>query len=299
MFTYKQLEALYWVVKLGTFSAAAQKLFTTQSAVTKRVQQLEGVFDASFFIREGKLKILSQQGKEVFLIAEELLAHRERLSRNFKNRVRTHKKLTLGVTEITAITWLPDLIDLLRHRYPEISVDAVIGMSGELRQMLAAKKIDMAFMQARCMPNDFQEVPLRYLDLMWVGGRSLDAARIYGTREIAEMPLVRQNHESALNEVYDAWLLPHKAANNIFTINNLVAAASLIMSGIGISCLPQDYFAPMLAGRRLVKLQTSKTQPRMLYSAYFRKHVDDDFHGAVSEIAARCCDFSSTILAGE
>lgn len=296
MFTYKQLEALYWVVKLGTFSAAAQKLFTTQSAVTKRVQQLESIFDVPFFVREGRRKTLSAQGQEIFLIAEELLSHRERLSRDFKHRMRAHKKLALGVTEISAITWLPNLIDHLKSRYPEIHIDAVIGMSGELRQMLATGKIDVAFMQTRSMSSDFQEIPMRYLDLMWVGGKALDPARVYSAREIAEMPLIRQSNESALSGIYDAWLLPHKAASNIFTINNLIAAASLSMSGIGISCLPQDYFMPMVAARRLVKLQTAKAAPRILYSAYFRKHIDDDFHTNITEIAARHCDFSNTAL---
>ena len=34
MLTFKQIEALYWTVRLGTFSASAQKLHTTQSAIT-------------------------------------------------------------------------------------------------------------------------------------------------------------------------------------------------------------------------------------------------------------------------
>ena len=41
MFTYKQLEALYWIAELGGFAAAARKLNTTQSAISKRVQELE------------------------------------------------------------------------------------------------------------------------------------------------------------------------------------------------------------------------------------------------------------------
>jgi len=45
MLTFKQLEAVYWVVKLGGFAAAAAKLHTTQSAVSKRVQELEPLFD--------------------------------------------------------------------------------------------------------------------------------------------------------------------------------------------------------------------------------------------------------------
>ena len=36
MFTFKQLEALYWVGTLSGFAHAADRLNTTQSAISKR-----------------------------------------------------------------------------------------------------------------------------------------------------------------------------------------------------------------------------------------------------------------------
>ena len=45
MITFKQVEALYWISELGNFAAAADKLNTTQSAISKRKNELESVFD--------------------------------------------------------------------------------------------------------------------------------------------------------------------------------------------------------------------------------------------------------------
>ncbi|CAM4163739.1 hypothetical protein BOTU111922_26270 [Bordetella tumulicola] len=39
--TVKQIAALDWVVQLGGFANAAERLNTTQSANTKRIQELE------------------------------------------------------------------------------------------------------------------------------------------------------------------------------------------------------------------------------------------------------------------
>ena len=39
--TFKQLEALYWIARLGGFAQAANQLHTSQSAVSKRVHELE------------------------------------------------------------------------------------------------------------------------------------------------------------------------------------------------------------------------------------------------------------------
>jgi DNA-binding transcriptional LysR family regulator len=48
----KQVEALHWMVQLGSFERAAAKLNTKQSAISKRIQELEAasgiaVFDCS------------------------------------------------------------------------------------------------------------------------------------------------------------------------------------------------------------------------------------------------------------
>ena len=39
MITLRQLEALYWIVQLGTFKRAAARLNTTQSAISKRIKE--------------------------------------------------------------------------------------------------------------------------------------------------------------------------------------------------------------------------------------------------------------------
>jgi hypothetical protein len=41
MLTVKQIETFYWVAKLGTVQRAADKLHITQSAATKRLQDVE------------------------------------------------------------------------------------------------------------------------------------------------------------------------------------------------------------------------------------------------------------------
>ena len=62
MFTFKQLEAVYWVVKTGGFAQAASKLHTTQSAISKRVHDLEELFDTPLFDRSQRNAHLTEKG---------------------------------------------------------------------------------------------------------------------------------------------------------------------------------------------------------------------------------------------
>ena len=59
MMTFKQLEALYWIGELGSFALAANKLHTSQSAVSKRVHELELAFDTELFDRSQRSARLS------------------------------------------------------------------------------------------------------------------------------------------------------------------------------------------------------------------------------------------------
>ena len=51
MITLRQLETLHWIAQLGTFERAAIKLNTTQSAISKRIQELEAASGLAVFDR--------------------------------------------------------------------------------------------------------------------------------------------------------------------------------------------------------------------------------------------------------
>ncbi len=74
MMTFKQLEALYWIGQLGGFAPAARKLHTTQSAISKRVHELEQVFDTALFDRSQRSARLTEKGEEMFMLARKRCA---------------------------------------------------------------------------------------------------------------------------------------------------------------------------------------------------------------------------------
>ena len=81
MLTLKQLEAVYWVARLGTFGAAADRLYTTQSAISKRINELEVFFVTSLFDRSRRTVQLTAKGRELLEAAEEMLQARDQIGR--------------------------------------------------------------------------------------------------------------------------------------------------------------------------------------------------------------------------
>jgi len=293
MFTFKQIEALYWTVRLGTLHAAARKLHTSQSAINKRIQDMEAEFDLALFDRSGHKAVLTSRGHEIYGMAQELLAQRDHMLTRMQGLHIQTGTVRLGITEITAMTWLPAFIREMRVRYPRVTLEPSIDMGADLLHRLAAGSIDMAIVHEELITPDLESLRLQPLRFVWTGAADqVDETHVYTPAEIAAMPLLRQSRESGLNRIYDLWLTPHVSTNNIFTINSLIAMAGLTAAGFGVSCLPREFFNEWIRTRRLCVLRTTVAPPQSVYHATYRRDADASFYRELALLAQRCCDFS-------
>ena len=68
------LETLLWIARLGTFRAAAERLNTTQPAISARVREMEEQLGVALFRNEGRGVVLTAKGRE--LVRERPCSHR-------------------------------------------------------------------------------------------------------------------------------------------------------------------------------------------------------------------------------
>ncbi|MEN9925330.1 MAG: hypothetical protein RL268_1456, partial [Pseudomonadota bacterium] len=59
------LETLLWIARLGTFRAAAERLNTTQPAISARVREIESQLGVEIFRREGRGVVLTARGRQL------------------------------------------------------------------------------------------------------------------------------------------------------------------------------------------------------------------------------------------
>src|SRR5205085_11305694 len=69
----RQLETFYWAAKLGSFSAAADRLNATQSTVSMRIQDLERDFGRTLFDRGRRGARITAMGRELMRYGVEVL----------------------------------------------------------------------------------------------------------------------------------------------------------------------------------------------------------------------------------
>ena len=113
------MQALVEVADAGSFTLAAQRLCLTQSAVSRKIQQLEGHFGLPLLVRNSRNVCLTAQGEQVLDSARSIL---EQL-KNLEDELSPHKRpFRIRMHVSLAVRWLlPKLSDFYRH-HPDVSL---------------------------------------------------------------------------------------------------------------------------------------------------------------------------------
>jgi DNA-binding transcriptional LysR family regulator len=148
----QQLISFYFVAKEKSFSAASEKLFVTQPAVTQQVKALEVQFGVKLINVKRKRTYLTKAGERLFGYAEEIINHLT-LAENFLNSYRVNN-FQIGVAS-TLTLYLTPVIDKFKELYPSIKVAVRDGPSLKLIEDLLDFKLDI------CLVGTLREINKR------------------------------------------------------------------------------------------------------------------------------------------
>jgi DNA-binding transcriptional LysR family regulator len=70
MADFKAIETFMWVATLGSFRGAAQKLNTTQPAISQRIAQLEREVGVKLLQRDRRMVLPTPSGRQLMVYAE-------------------------------------------------------------------------------------------------------------------------------------------------------------------------------------------------------------------------------------
>jgi len=118
------LQAFVEVVRTGSFSVAAQHLFLTQSAVSKRIAQLETQLNTRLFDRIGRSITLTEAGNRLLPQAENILTQFEDAKRLLNNLSgETSGRLSLAASHHISLHRLPVTLRRFIKTFPDVELD--------------------------------------------------------------------------------------------------------------------------------------------------------------------------------
>ncbi|GGE49692.1 LysR family transcriptional regulator [Agaricicola taiwanensis] len=299
MITLKQLEALYWISQLGTFERAAAKLNTTQSAISKRIRELEAASGFPLFDRNQRGARLTEKGEHLLALGQEMLGLRERILDLKDAKEMPARRLRFGVTELTALTWLPRFVATVRELYPQIILEPHVGATLSLTERLREDELDLIAIPETFSDDDITSVRLAEVSNVWMTRPGLVKDRNGLTlEELAKYPILTQGSRGGTGLFYYRWFRSQGITfPQMLSSDNLIALLGLAVAGVGISYLPRQVFRPLIDEGKLVVISTRPALPPTPYSAMYRSDRASVFLSKIADLMVDICDFSRQLQA--
>ncbi|MBX3631717.1 MAG: LysR family transcriptional regulator [Simplicispira sp.] len=269
--TLKQLEAVYWVVRLGTFAKAADKLHTTQSTVSSRIQELETSLGTPLLDRGKHLSQPTAKGRELIDLAERMLGIAAQIRATVGDPRALSGVIRVGIAEFIAHAWLPEWVVAANERYPGVRLEMDVDLTRGLIEKLGSGQIDLALLPGPLKDPGVKQTSLGGVQFAWMASPTLGvpAGPIRGT-DFQGFPVLLLSNKSNLHVILEAWFESNGVAiRRINRCNSLATLASLATAGLGIAYLPlENHRADLQSGR----LQLVDAQPKIAPLEYVAAH---------------------------
>ena len=252
------LRAFEAVVRSGSFRAAADDLFVTQSAISHQVRSLEDWFGKPLFIRDGNrlrpLPHAEELARTLSLSFDAIYAACRRAS-----DFRTSRPLVVAAIPSVAVCWLIPRLGRFRAAHPNIDIRVVYAFHG---QEVDFRDVHFAFVFDRTPPAARGAEPHPFLPGTSVPVCSPQLAhKVSGSdtaRAISQMELLHDTDHSGWRKwfVRAGLDVPSPEVGLLFEDFNLLRAAAL--SGQGVALCPEVMIQRDLDSGHLVRLSGTK-----------------------------------------
>src|SRR5690349_6296325 len=145
MLDVRRLRVLREVAVRGSFSAAAESLSFTQSAISQQIAALERETGTTLVQRNARGVRLTEAGEALVRHAEAILARLAEAEAELEAIAGLRGgRLRLAAFESSAATLMPLAIAAFRARHPGVELTMMMGEPDEMMPLLKAGELDLA-----------------------------------------------------------------------------------------------------------------------------------------------------------
>ena len=288
MADFKAIETFMWVVTLGSFRGAAQKLNTTQPAISQRIAQLEREVGVRLLQRDRRMVLPTPSGRQLMVYAEKLIGLRSEMLAVVGDRSAMRGVLRLGVAETIVHTWLPQLIKSVNQAYPNLSLEIEVDITPNLRARLLAQEIELAFLVGPLAASTVRNRTLCDYSVGFLASPSLGLGKeTLSLRDLAKFPIITFPRKTQPYEaVRSLFNRPELPPIRLHASASLATVIHMAIAGLGIAVIPTAIVERELADKRLQLLSTDLELTPLTFSASWLTSPDTVAVERVAELAA-------------
>lgn len=282
------LETLLWIARLGTFGAAAERLNTTQPAISARVREIESQLGIAIFRREGRRMVLTVRGRRLVQDCEPLWATIERTFLEADDFASAAGVVRIGSGEIAAASCLPGFVREIKETLPGVTLEIALDLTARLLEQLLAGVSDIVFLAGPVASPGIRTQSIGTVDLLWLANPRT-AARMAEPDATPAPPIWSLPRHSPLHQAMidslDAADLAHDTVN---TCNNVKTLIDIVTVGNGVALFPETMVRGLVATGVLTEV-LRRPDRTILFQAAIRSQDQDP---VVLEMFRRAGDLS-------
>lgn len=240
----QNIRAFLMVAETGSFSRAAEKLFITQPAISKRISTLEIGLDCKLFDRLGKSVKLTQAGEALIPGYRRILAEideSERIISTLRKKVSGHLKF--GTSHHIGLHRLPPVLRRYTELYPDVELDIQFMDSEQAAELILKGSIELALIT---LPDNIEE-PLTTIPV-WTDPMECVVAKDHVLarqktvtgKQLSDYGVLLQSHSTHTRDIIDKALKLEPGIKIIMESNYLETIKAMIQHNLGWGVLPES-----------------------------------------------------------
>ena len=285
----QQLRGFFEVAREGSFTAAANKLFITQPAVSQQVKALEEEIGDRLIERTRKSLWLTPAGEILFRRARSVFSQLDGAIDEIdalKNVLRG--TVTIGTSDTNCMYVLPPVLDRFRRECPEVEVIVLNKTSIEVSQLVLDDAVDFGLVMLPAGHRDLTSEPLftRQDAVICPPEHPFAHRRSVGLKAVAAQPVLALEHGSRSRSIMEETF--REAGEEMSVAMNLGSVEVIkrfVEIGFGIAIVPKVAVTGELEARNLAAVSLRGMKPREIGLVFHRSRARSAAAAAFVEIA--------------
>ncbi|WP_070107404.1 LysR family transcriptional regulator [Burkholderia plantarii] len=274
----KFLETFIWVAKLRSFSLAAEKLHSTQAAISSRISVLEQELGARLFKREPKGVTLTREGERVLRHAEQVSRSMMQLYESLQGETFAYGTIRIGAMDSAIHSWFVDFVTDVMEHYPNLDIEVTSDTALNLNEQLRRGMLDMVIQTDMLRDESIRSIGVLELAVVWiaaagspVSGRLPEDTATAALRRLGSERLITYSRHSRPHQ--DVLRLMQSYGINearVSCVNSLAAMIRLTQAGFGVAALPPALVQDLLEKGTLRRLEGLEVPPPLPFTIAWR-----------------------------
>jgi len=295
------LETFVWLAKLRNFRLTAEKLHTTQAAVSSRIATLEQELGVRLFDRGDREVALTLEGSKALVYADRLVRTTHDMLECMKDRSLYTGVVRIGVIESIIHSWFPELMARIHRVYPQLEVELAGDTTIRLIDQFSKGNLDVILQTDPVLGADVQNMPLCDFPMRWFGAPRLNLhGEVLTLADIAAFPILSFSRNSG----------PHRFLERLFDdrvgrqvhincMTSVSAMIRLVVDGFGLAMIPPAIIQRELADGDVRLLQIDAEMPNMALVCSYRSGPETPLFQQIATVAQQTAQDFARGLPGD